>query len=274
MLRLMQLIEQFLLGKKDDPSLCEDIVLLNDRYLGIVDGATDKSGLRFAGKTSGRVAAEIVARTLASLPEGIALPEAAALLAAALKDEVTRLNGGVFPATPPSACLICYVPARRELWRIGDCGYRLNGREDLPTKFLDYINGFARKALLEELLLEGADPASFEAADPGRELILPILQRQHLFCNLDSDSPFAYGILDGSPTPARFLEVVAVPAGSELVLCSDGYLSPAATLAEAEAELARELAADPLQMGVSPSTKGLAAGQRSFDDRSYLRLLS
>lgn len=52
---------------------------------------------------------------------------------------------------------------------------------------------------------------------------------------------------------------------------TDGYLSPAASLAEAERELAESLARDPLRIGEHPSTKGLRPDANSFDDRTYLR---
>jgi len=59
---------------------------------------------------------------------------------------------------------------------------------------------------------------------------------------------------------------------TEVVLDSDGYLSPAPTLRDPEAELSASLAADPLRIGVHASTKAPPAGANSFDDRTYVRL--
>jgi hypothetical protein len=58
----------------------------------------------------------------------------------------------------------------------------------------------------------------------------------------------------------------------DLVLASDGYPEILPTLAETEARLAELLAEDPSCVGVLRGTKGVMAGQISFDDRAYLRL--
>lgn len=59
---------------------------------------------------------------------------------------------------------------------------------------------------------------------------------------------------------------------NELVLASDGYPFLKPTLDESEAMLASQLGNDPLCMNTFKATKGLMAGNKSFDDRSYLRV--
>ena len=56
------------------------------------------------------------------------------------------------------------------------------------------------------------------------------------------------------------------------ILASDGYPVLADTLEETERLLACSLAEDPLRIGEHLSTKGVAAGNESFDDRTYLRM--
>jgi len=57
------------------------------------------------------------------------------------------------------------------------------------------------------------------------------------------------------------------------VLSTDGYPSPAPTLADAERELAAVLRDDPLRIDPArPGTKGRHPHATSFDDRAYLRL--
>ena len=61
--------------------------------------------------------------------------------------------------------------------------------------------------------------------------------------------------------------------GTEVVLATDGYPTPAPTLTQAEAELAALLARDPLRIEkAAPGTKGRRPGHASYDDRAYVRL--
>ena len=108
-------------------------------------------------------------------------------------------------------------------------------------------------------------------ADPGREAILPLLSAQVSLANVPGE--FGYGVLNGTPVPPEFIEVVQLSeAAREVVLASDGYPSLPATLAEAEAELAHLLVLDPSCVGSLRSTKGLVPGMLSFDDRSWIRI--
>lgn len=111
------------------------------------------------------------------------------------------------------------------------------------------------------------------AADPGRAMVMPLLRAQNLLANLDDDGPLGFGLLDGGPVPARYVDIFELDETvMEVVLASDGHLSPAPTLRDAENELSGSLAADPLRIGVYASTKATAVGARSFDDRTYVRL--
>lgn len=63
----IQVLERFVEGKTDDGT-CEDMIVVTDHFAAVIDGASDATGARFAGKTGGRFAAEVVAATIASLP--------------------------------------------------------------------------------------------------------------------------------------------------------------------------------------------------------------
>ena len=67
------------------------------------------------------------------------------------------------------------------------------------------------------------------------------------------------------------VEVFALNENSEVVLASDGYPFLKETLKESEEELLKVLKEDPLCCTLNPSTKGIVKGNRSFDDRTYLR---
>jgi hypothetical protein len=121
-------------------------------------------------------------------------------------------------------------------------------------------------------LLNGASVDELLRDDPGRKLIRPIVEGQHAFRNLASSSPLAFGAIDGHEVPERFIECCPVPDGpAEVVLVTDGYFTPAPSLAAAERQLREVLATDPLLIGEFASTKGWVPGSDSYDDRAYVR---
>ena len=63
----------------------------------------------------------------------------------------------------------------------------------------------------------------------------------------------------------------ACDCGQDIILASDGYPFLKPTLAESENALAAQLDSDPLCIRSFKATKGLASGNKSFDDRSYVR---
>ncbi|HUR08414.1 MAG TPA: hypothetical protein VM347_38150 [Nonomuraea sp.] len=138
---------------------------------------------------------------------------------------------------------------------------------------VDRVLAGARAAYLHCLFAAGASSDDLAAVDPGRALILPVLERQSALANCEDAGPFGYGVLDGRPVPRRFIETFQLHDDAcEVVLASDGYLRPSATLASAEAELDTSLRADRLRILAHAATKGVVPGADSFDDRAYVRL--
>ncbi|KUO14762.1 hypothetical protein [Streptomyces dysideae] len=177
---------------------------------------------------------------------------------------------------PPSAVAAVVVPGLRQVWRVGDVHVAVSraGRwEQYPAdKSIDEAASAVRAAYLH-CLLAAAPRRELPPQGPGRQLILPLLRYQTLLANR-ADLPYGYGVLNGTPVPERFIETIDLDDNAEeVVLASDGYLSPAPCLEQAEADLAASLAADPLRIGTHPSTKGMAPGARSVDDRTYVRLV-
>jgi hypothetical protein len=170
----------------------------------------------------------------------------------------------------PSCSLAIYSHARREVWRVGDVGILLDGEARMASKRIDEAASQARAAMIAALLAAGETVQSLKADDKGRAFILPLLQRQHLFANRAGDG-FGYGVMNGDDIPAEYIEIHTAQHVREIVLASDGYPHLRPTLAQSEDELQHILREDPLLYKLYPSTKGLLAGQVSFDDRSYLR---
>jgi hypothetical protein len=263
---MYRVIESFLAAKTGHPADCEDAILATEAFAAIIDGTTTARGDRDAsGRTWGRIASGTCSAVLASLAPDATVHHAVRQLTDALRT-ISELDDG------PSATVVVFSAVRREVWRIGDASYALDGRPyPPPLKEIDSVLSRVRALELQTRLAEGATVQELRSRDPGREMITPLLRRMHVFRNRLGD--WGFGAVSARPTPEEFIERTKVPAHtSELVLCSDGYPSPSPTLKEAEDDLARKLGTDPLCISVLRSTKGVAPGATSFDDRAYLRL--
>lgn len=266
----MKLIEEFICGKKNDPASCEDVIVITGHFMAVIDGATSKTCPVVNGQSGGRFAAQTVAAGVQSLPRDMdghaAMAHLSRYLAAAIADYPDFAQS----SEKPSCSLAIYSAARKEVWRVGDVGILLDGTPHMAGKQVDETAAAARAAMIAALLAEGETLQSLKADDKGRAFILPLLSRQHLFANRAGDG-FGYGVMNGGDIPAEYIDIYAAQDAREIVLASDGYPRLCPTWAESERELAFILREDPLLYKLFPSTKGLQAGQVSFDDRSYLR---
>lgn len=294
---MIQYIEHATQSKFRDGTRNADRLVLTDTLCAVIDGATAKPGQAAQG---GADIADLIAAALRKIEKDIdthnyadctTSPDCAigawALVAhvtAYVRAALAPQSGSYWPdvaAARPSAAVVIYWASRRQLIRVGDCHLAINGQAYLGTKAVDTVLAELRSLYIRlsqktgTLVQTGAGFAPCaETDDPGREVILPLLIRQEALQNCADLPPYGYGCIDGTDVPAEFVEVWDIPPGAEVVLCSDGYPTPAPTLAEAEAELAAALDADPECIGVLKGTKGVQAGQISFDDRSYLRFFT
>ncbi|MGI5292691.1 hypothetical protein ACQEVF_56600 [Nonomuraea polychroma] len=261
------------------------LVVLDDRdgvyCVAVIDGVTDKSGRDFGGMSGGARAAERVAETLAQLSPDASPVETVEAMTSGLMTLRREWSITADDLLAPAAVAAVAWPRQQVMWRVGDvhiavgCGSSgdVRWRHHVGDKLIDTVLAGTRAAYLHCLLIQGQRVEDLAAADPGRALIRPVLERQAALANRDDAGPFGYGLLDGRPVPERFIETFPLSDDAcEVVLASDGYLSPAATLAEAEAELRASLQADRLRIRDHAATKGVAASAGSFDDRAYVRL--
>lgn len=269
----MEVRTLFVQGKLDDDQRCEDVVVARDRCVAVIDGISTAGHVTLPDGTvtsSGRAAALAVAAELGRLADHGPLPtprETIDLLTAAVAD---------LPAAPDGrragVAVTLLDPATRRVVRVGDGPVRIGDRVFGQSSRIDQVTVGARCALLHALLAEGADPDQIHAHDPGRELILPLLDHQHLLSN--RPGPYGYAAVNGTPVPDEYLEVFELPEQpTRVVLASDGYPDISGTWLQAEAELARRLHEDPLRIGALAGTRTLDPAQLSYDDRAWLELL-
>jgi hypothetical protein len=262
------IVESLCVTPKGDPDRNEDRLVATPDFVAVIDGAT--SSRPIGGRSGGSVAAETVAEALAALP---AQTSARRFADAATDLLAARL--GLWPdpmQARPCASVVVWSAHRNEIWRIGDCHFRIDDTEFPGEKLVDFIAYAYRRAVVRGRLRLGA--ATLEQQRTVAVLDQPFMELvsvQHAFANLDSDDPLAYGVIDGTPVPDRFVETRAAAGASEIVLCSDGFTRPFATLGDGLAELARLKREDPLMARTSGGSRPFPPDQACFDDTSYIR---
>lgn len=269
------IIEQALTGKAGDASLCEDALVITPGFAAVIDGATSKSPLRFSGKTTGRVAAELLSEVVAALPADATLDrfvtEAGERFVAFYRCNGILERAAAEPACRLTASVAVYSDARREVWSVGDCRLRLGDTVFMPEKAVDVRLAGKRAAAIEAYLAQGGLPDALRVHDVGRMAIASEL-REQLSAQNNPELPEAYGVIDGFTPYAADVHCYRVEPGSEVVLSTDGYPLPLSTLSAAEHYLGEILRDDPLCFRRYKSTKGRYDGCLSFDDRAYVRL--
>jgi len=265
----MKVVESFIAGKALDRK-CEDLIVATADFVGVLDGATDKTNVLYGGVAGGRFAAQTLGAAMKGLPADCGVSKGVELLTTALRKAIEET--GEQSEDHPSASAAIYSRTRRELWRVGDVSYLIDGRGTAASKQIDVVTSDARAALLRALIARGASVEELRVNDLGRAMVLPLLEAQHEFRNSEVDSEYGFGAFDGAPIPQRFQESVIVEEGATVVLSTDGYPGLCPTLAEAEAYLERSLTRDPLRIYEDRTTKAADSDEISFDDRAYIRL--
>jgi len=248
----------------------------------VIDGATDKSGMSYHWNardiSSGRFAAEVIAAGLCDLPPDVTATAAITQLSAALDTALQAQRPGVESWQRPSASVVIFNAHHQQVWSVGDCQFatQVPGQPPRLTqvrKSIDEVTSSARVAYLNALDAAGTpwDPTG-GTPDPGREFILPLLERQGALANYPST--YGYPVLNGTAVPESMINVTCVDDSVErVVLASDGYPSLAPhgqlSLTAAEDHLRECLDADPACVGALAGTKALMAGAESFDDRAW-----
>jgi hypothetical protein len=263
-----EILESLCETAKASPDANEDRLVVTSDFAAVIDGATSSG--KIDGVAGGIIAAEAVAETIRALPAD-ATPEA--FVERATRRIADRIGSLDDRLARPSAAVALWSRARREIWRVGDCHFRIDDAECIGDKPLDRLAYGFRCAVLRAELALGLTSMERERQmpvldQPFRRLVLV----QHAFANLAEDDPLAYGALDGRPVPAKFIEVSPASSAGEIVLCSDGFPRPYASLDEGLDALARLRAEDPLLIRDYLGSRPFPAGSAFFDDTTYVRL--
>ena len=289
----MKIIESCIIGKKS-PEACEDGMVVTDDFIAVIDGSTSKTPKHLnPDMKNGRYAMMLISEYIREeLKTDASVDEFCQGVTAYIYNKVYEKLGveerlKEHPEERLTASAILYSRTRNEVWMVGDCQAIIAGK--LYENGKPYEEKIARKRV--ELIEQGLSPAE------ARKQIEPLLIKAML-----SGQNQTYTVIDGFPIYREGVKVVSVsdscsvqdsvPASdsvpcsdsvsasgaisvssSEIVLASDGYPFLKPTLAASEAALAEQIANDPQNIRSFIATKGIVEGNKSFDDRTYIRFV-
>lgn len=289
----MKIIESSIIGKKS-PEACEDGMVVTDDFIAVIDGSTSKTPKHLnPDMKNGRYAMMLISEYIREeLKADASVDDFFQGVTAYIYNKVYEKLGveerlKEHPEERLTASAILYSRTRNEVWMVGDCQAIIDGK--LYENGKPYEQEIARKRV--ELIEQGLSPAE------ARKQIEPLLIKAML-----SGQNQTYTVIDGFPIYREGVKVVSVsdscsvqdsvPASdsvpcsdsvsasgtipsssSEIVLASDGYPFLKPTLAASEAALAEQIANDPQNIHSFIATKGIVEGNKSFDDRTYIRFV-
>ena len=293
----MKIIESSIIGKKS-PEACEDGMVVTDDFIAVIDGSTSKTPKHLnPDMKNGRYAMMLISEYIREeLKADASVDEFCQGVTAYIYNKVYEKLGveerlKKHPEERLTASAILYSRTRNEVWMVGDCQAIIAGK--LYENGKPYEEKIARKRV--ELIEQGLSPAE------ARKQIEPLLIKAML-----SGQNQTYTVIDGFPIYREGVKVVSVsdscsvqdsvqdsvPASdsvpcsdsvsasgtifvssSEIVLASDGYPFLEPTLAASEVALAEQIANDPQNIHSFIATKGIVEGNKSFDDRTYIRFV-
>lgn len=295
----MKIIESSIIGKKS-PEACEDGMVVTDDFIAVIDGSTSKTPKHLnPDMKNGRYAMMLISEYIREeLKTDASVDEFCQGVTAYIYNKVYEKLGveerlKEHPEERLTASAILYSRTRNEVWMVGDCQAIIDGK--LYENGKPYEEKIARKRV--ELIAQGLSPAE------ARKQIEPLLIKAML-----SGQNQTYTVIDGFPIYREGVKVVSVSdsssvqgsvsssdsssvqdpvscsgsasasdtipsSSSEIVLASDGYPFLKPTLAASEAALAEQIANDPQNIRSFIATKGIVEGNKSFDDRTYIRFV-
>ena len=295
----MKIIESSIIGKKSQEA-CEDGMVITDDFIAVIDGSTSKTPKHLnPDMKNGRYAMMLISEYIREeLKADASVDEFCQGVTAYIYNKVYEKLGveerlKEHPEERLTASAILYSRTRNEVWMVGDCQAIIAGK--LYENGKPYEEKIARKRV--ELIEQGLSPAE------ARKQIEPLLIEAML-----SGQNQTYTVIDGFPIYREGVKVVSVSdsssvqdsvsssdscsgqdpvscsgsasasdtipsSSSEIVLASDGYPFLKPTLAASEAALAEQIANDPQNIHSFIATKGIVEGNKSFDDRTYIRFV-
>lgn len=272
----MEIIKQYLKSKTLNEEDCEDSIFVSDDFAAVIDGATSKSHRKYKGMMSGKFISKLVCQAINSLPIEFSAEKAINFLSNSVLSFyneygiVKELENN--PVERASASVIIFSKFKNEIWMLGDCQCIVDGKRYTNNRYIDELLSNVRSFYLQTEFKKNKHLNFHEGIDPGREFILPLLERQSLLENSSVKSEFTFGVIDGFKVPRKEIKVIKLSNPKIIILASDGYPKLYSNFLKSETYLQKIIDEDPLCYKNFKSTKGLSKGNISFDDRAYLKI--
>ena len=136
----MQIIEEFIKGKKGDQSLCEDGYIVKPHFVSVIDGVTAKGDHLWEDRaSSGRYAMEKIKEYLSGDVEDKTAEELFSECSRVLNCEYKKIFHEDITAEKLRACIIVYNEKHNEIWSYGDCQCMIDGVHHQDNKAIDDI---------------------------------------------------------------------------------------------------------------------------------------
>jgi hypothetical protein len=307
----MKIIESSIIGKKS-PEACEDGMVVTDDFIAVIDGSTSKTPKHLnPDMKNGRYAMMLISEYIREeLKADASVDDFCQGVTAFIYNKVYEKLGveerlKEHPEERLTASAILYSWTRNEVWMVGDCQAIIDGK--LYENGKPYEEKIARKRV--ELIEQGLSPAEarkqiepllIKAMLSGQNQTYTVIDgfpiyREGVKVVSVSDSSSVQGSVSSSDSSSVQDSVSSsdscsvqdpvscsgsasasdtIPSSSsEIVLASDGYPFLKPTLAASEAALAEQIANDPQNIRSFIATKGIVEGNKSFDDRTYIRFV-
>lgn len=307
----MKIIESCIIGKKS-PEACEDGMVVTDDFIAVIDGSTSKTPKHLnPDMKNGRYAMMLISEYIREeLKADASVDEFCQGVTAYIYNKVYEKLGveerlKERPEERLTASAILYSRTRNEVWMVGDCQAIIDGK--LYENGKPYEEKIARKRV--ELIEQGLSPAEarkqiepllIKAMLSGQNQTYTVIDgfpiyREGVKVVSVSDSSSVQGSVSSSDSSSVQDSVSSsdscsvqdpvscsgsasasdtIPSSSsEIVLASDGYPFLKPSLAASEAALAEQIANDPQNIRSFIATKGIVEGNKSFDDRTYIRFV-
>lgn len=270
---MVDIKEKFIEGKRPDQLKCEDGLFINENFVAVIDGVTSKGKQNWQnGMSSGCYAKEVIKKSLETMPREASMEQFFETVNTALYNAYISEVENDFAIEWLRACMVVYSDHHSQIWSVGDCQCMINGKLFCKESKVDDIMASLRSFIIHSELKKGRTEADIAKDDIGRDRILQFVRQQNIFEN-DFDSPFGYAVLNGHGFDKRSCVSYDVIRGDTVVLSSDGYPVLCSSLEESERKLSYLLENDPLCYKEYLCTKGIADGNSSFDDRSYVKFV-
>lgn len=307
----MKIIESSIIGKKSSEA-CEDGMVVTDDFIAVIDGSTSKTPKHLNPDVkNGRYAMMLISEYIREeLKTDASVDDFCQGVTAYIYNKVYEKLGveerlKEHPEERLTASAILYSRTRNEVWMVGDCQAIIDGK--LYENGKPYEEKIARKRV--ELIEQGLSPAEarkqiepllIKAMLSGQNQTYTVIDgfpiyREGVKVVSVSDSSSVQGSVSSSDSSSVQDSVSSsdscsvqdpvscsgsasasdtIPSSSsEIVLASDGYPFLKPSLAASEAALAEQIANDPQNIRSFIATKGIVEGNKSFDDRTYIRFV-